>query len=372
MNQSLVPTIIKSLEISSFVFGIFLSSASIGSLIFSPIWGNLSDENGRKNFLIVGLFGYGLSQLTLISNISTEYIVLFRFVGGGFLSAYLTIIMAYLVDIISKEKRATFIAYFSAISTVGTSFGIFFGGYIGEYSIKISFIIQFLLIMLIIIFIKITLDEDENKVIDVAKNNYKYRYKHKFDINIFKENRTISMILICIIMLSIAITNYNSSISYYIENVFKMSPFEIGKVLSVTGLISLLMNTIVNPFLLKRLNEISIFKISAFLAGTSIILATTTKSIDIYFIFLFMYLAFSNLNMPLQQSIISKVSNEKLGRTLGVQSSARSIGMILGSLFAGIFFDINNNLPFFMCGALFILVSIILLFINKDDILINS
>ena len=51
-----------------------------------------------------------------------------------------------------------------------------------------------------------------------------------------------------------------------------------------------------------------------------------------------MYLAFSNLNMPLQQSIISKVSNEKLGRTLGVQSSARSIGMILGSLFAGIFF----------------------------------
>lgn len=363
MNQSLIPTIVKDLEISSLNFGIFLATTSIANLIFSPIWGDFSDLKGRKNFLIIGLLGYSLSQIFFINTQSLILVILFRFTGGIFLAAYLTSIMAYLIDITQKETRATYIAYFSAISTTGTSFGTLIGGFIGEYSIRISFIVQFLLICILAITINIIIRENENSLDYTMKN----KHKNKITMNLFKEGKTASIILVCITMLSFAITNCNSNISYYIEAVFKMSPSEIGSILSVTGLVSLIMNVIVNPFLLKRFDDIIIFRVSAFLAGISMLMATMSKSINIYLIFIFMYLAFANLNMPLQQSIISKISNGNSGKFLGMQNSARSIGMILGSLFTGIVFDINNSLPFLTCGIIFLITSIVLFMININS-----
>ncbi|MBQ3421371.1 MAG: MFS transporter [Romboutsia sp.] len=359
MTNPLIPNMIVELGFPTFMFGIFFAILSIANFLFSPFWGKVVDIRGRKKIIIIGLLGYAISQIGLGFSFSTIYIIIFRLLSGFFMSAYIISAMTYLIDVTSIENRAKSIAFYSAFSTLGTSFGSLIGGFIGENNYRYTFIMQFIWLIILTAIINIILKEKFE-----IKNN-QLTIEKKRSINILsKDIKTkINTMMISVIFISFAITNYNSSITYYLDTVFNLSPSKIGLFLSITGVISLFINFIISPLLLKRIRQEVIFITSSFFAGLCMLMAVISESITICIMWILAYLVFSNLNMPLQQSIISNISdNDNKGKILGIQNSARSVGMILGSLYAGFVFDINNKLPFLTCAIVFNIVGAVLSF----------
>ena len=61
--------------------------------------------------------------------------------------------------------------------------------------------------------------------------------------------------MIVMTLITIATTTYNSTINYYIESVLNMPTTVNGIVMVTAGVVALIMNLCINPYLSKKYNE---------------------------------------------------------------------------------------------------------------------
>ena len=145
------PRLINELELPSYMFGLFFALMSIGSYIFSPIWGSLSDYKGRKKFLMLGVLGYGMTQLGFGLSQSAITISIFRVLGGILSVSYVAVITACISDLSSAKGRAKSLAYLAATTSMGAAAGSNIGGWLGATHYQNSFIVQFICCILLTI-----------------------------------------------------------------------------------------------------------------------------------------------------------------------------------------------------------------------------
>lgn len=363
MAHPVTPMLIRTLGLPSVMFGIFFASMSIGNFIFSPIWGGLSDSKGRIKFLIIGLLGYGVSQLGFGFVSNTVLIIIFRILGGAFVTSYLTVSLAYLADITTKELRVKYMSYYAGATSFGGAIGTLVGGVLGNENYKITFFWQFILSVIFCIFIFLFLEESIHRSNNLRKVKLKLNVfsLRKYDDMLNKSLATI-MILVCIFYF--ASTSYNSTINFYIESVLKLSPTFNGIFLSVAGVIGFLANIILTPYIGKRYRSESIFKCLTILLSITIAIVALTNNIVIFFLFIIIFVSICSIYIPIQQTLVTKLAKENYGILMGLQSSAKAVGMVGGSLFAGLIFDYGSKLPF-LASAIVLSFGFILLMRKK-------
>ena len=142
MAHPVTPSLINALSMPTYMFGVLYSTMSIAHFVMSPIWGSMSDQKGRKRFLVIGVIGYGLSQLGFGFIESTPLILLFRIAGGAMSVAFITTCIAYVSDISSKEERTKYMSYHTATTSIASSAGALIGGFCGGYGYKVAFLTQ--------------------------------------------------------------------------------------------------------------------------------------------------------------------------------------------------------------------------------------
>ena len=113
-------------------------------VISSPIGSLQSVYKGRKNFLMLGTFGYGVVQLGFGLSQHAALNSIFRILGGILSVSYLAVIMACMSDLSSKENRAKSLAYLAATTSMGAAAGSNIGGWLVMVSYKHTFIVQFI------------------------------------------------------------------------------------------------------------------------------------------------------------------------------------------------------------------------------------
>ena len=366
MAHPVTPVLIKSLNLPTFMFGVFFATMSIGNFLGSPIFGGLSDNNGRIKYMIIGLLGYGISQLGFGFSSNTVIIVIFRFLGGFFVTSYLTVVMAYLTDITNKNNRLKYISYFAAATTIGSALGSLTGGLIGNINYKNTFLVQFIFCVLISIIIWWLLLE----TVTEKSNDIRIKF-NMIPIKNFSGgmSKNLNLVIFVVILFFFASTSYNSSINYYIESVLNLPPSFNGMFLSVAGIIGFLANLLVTPYLDKKFDDVKVFKFLTFLLGFILVLAVLSPSTLIFFAFIILFVAVCSIHVPLQQSLVTKISRENHGSNMGLLNSSKAIGMIFGSLFAGFIFDFGSKLPFLIAGIILIIGAIV---IFKSDIEVSE
>lgn len=364
MAHPVTPVFIKENSLPAFMFGVFFATMSLGNFIFSPIWGTLSDRNGRIKYLAMGIFGYGISQLGFGFSTNPYIIVLFRFLAGMFIVSYLTVIVAYLTDISKKENRLKNFSYFAANTTIGTAIGSLLGGVIGSSNYKVTFLVQFILCTLLTIVIVVFLKESKEKNNDLNKIKIKLNSFSFKDIE--REKRPIIiLIMVQVTLFYFASTSYNSSINYYIEDVLSLGPTANGVYMAIAGVIGFLSNILFTSYLGRKVGEEKLFKRITIIIGGFLIIAYFVKSTGVFFIMTLMFVAGSGIYVPLQQLLITKQSKENHGQILGLQNSSKALGMIGGSLFSGYIFTFGEKLPFLFAGIVLIIGFILIQFREK-------
>jgi len=346
LAHPVTPRLINELELPIFMFGLFFALMSIGSYVFSPIWGSLSDFKGRKYFLIYGVLGYGFAQIGFGMSHHAFIISVFRFIAGAFSVSYIAVMMACINDLTTSENRIKSMAYLSATVAMGGAAGSILGGLVGSSNYFYTFIFQFICCLLIAIailfFIPETLINKKKKPIKISLNHLKFK-KTALDYHSLLGN-----LILTVILLNIMTTSYNSTIGFFVESALALPTYLNGIILSISPLIAIFVNFFVSPKVAKHFDGLKTLIFVTAVSGASLFIWSVNSNILIVAPFFLIYLIISALALPIYQGMIAEHAQDNAGELMGIQNSARSVGMVIGSLASGFLYDLGSRFPFIL------------------------
>src|SRR5881396_4204158 len=118
--------------------GIFGTVFALMQFFFSPVLGVLSDKFGRRPVILLSNLGLGLDYIVMALSPTIGWLFVGRIISGITASSIPTA-MAYIADVVPKEKRA------GAFGIIGVAFGLGFilgpgiGGPLGDISPRLPF-----------------------------------------------------------------------------------------------------------------------------------------------------------------------------------------------------------------------------------------
>ncbi|MDH3427956.1 MAG: MFS transporter, partial [Gemmatimonadota bacterium] len=132
----LLPFYATSMGATPFEVGLIMASYSLMQLVFSPMWGSLSDRYGRRPLLLLGLFGSAVSYV-LFGLASTLGILLLSRVVGGAMGATVPVAQAIIADSTSPQRRARGMGLIGAAFGLGFIFGPAIGGALSRWGYSV-------------------------------------------------------------------------------------------------------------------------------------------------------------------------------------------------------------------------------------------
>ncbi|KZO96212.1 MFS general substrate transporter [Calocera viscosa TUFC12733] len=127
--SGIIPELIEdfgmSEEVATLTIAIFVLGYCIGPLL----WGPLSESYGRRLIFIIAFVPYTLWQVGAALSHNTAQILVFRFLGGTFAAAPLTIAGPVLADIWDADTRGKAMALFTLAPFAGPALGPIVSGY---------------------------------------------------------------------------------------------------------------------------------------------------------------------------------------------------------------------------------------------------
>ncbi len=138
----LVPPLARELGLTVIQTSSIFAISAMAWALTSAFWGRASDKYGRRNIAILGLVGYAISLIALITplflaeknilNITLLFpaLVLGRLINGLLGSATRPASFAYMADITSEDNRTSQFAKLESSFLVGTVAGPLIGGFL--------------------------------------------------------------------------------------------------------------------------------------------------------------------------------------------------------------------------------------------------
>jgi len=129
----LLPLYAENLGATGIWLGVIFAGFSVSRAIFMPIIGRLSDRNGRKLFICIGLLTYAIISLGYIWADNVSQLTLVRLIHGAASGMIIPIAQAYVGDISPEGEEGKWMGYFNAAFFSGLGFGPLMGGALTEH-----------------------------------------------------------------------------------------------------------------------------------------------------------------------------------------------------------------------------------------------
>ena len=357
----LLPFIAKKYQANPAQIGFLIATYSFFQLLSSPILGRLSDRFGRKKLLIISQLGSALGFLILAFANNLPLLFLSRIIDG-ITGGNISIAQAYIADITDKKNRAKGMGLIGAAFGLGFIFGPALGGVLSKISYSAPALLAAFVSLITILTTMFFLKETVNvkKVVDNPKT--------KFNLDELKRVFSIPNLLFLIIiffLINLVFSLNQGNLALWTEKTFNYDALKNGYIFAYAGVLTVIVQILILPFLLKKFNEKTILKIALFNLFLSFFLILLAKNELIFYLALtFMPLGNGLANPSIQAIVSENVPKEEYGGTLGFLQSAGSLGRILGPIIGGEFFYyFGKDIPFLF--ASFILFFVFLVTLRK-------
>jgi DHA1 family tetracycline resistance protein-like MFS transporter len=350
----LLPFIAQKYQANAAQIGLLTATYSFFQLLAAPVLGRLSDRFGRKKILILSQLGSALGFIILAFANSLPLLFLSRIIDG-LTGGNISIAQAYIADVTDKKNRARGMGLIGAAFGLGFIFGPALGGALSKISYStpalVAAFVSFLTVLTTILFLKETVDT--KKALESPKTEFSFK-----ELKIVLLIPNLSFLIIIFFLINLAFSLTQGNLALWTENTFGYDPSKNGFIFAYVGVLAVLVQVVVLPFLLKKLNENIILKIASFSLFLSFFLIFLSKNEPIFYLALTFMPLGNGLANPSIQSIASKdVPKEEYGGILGLLQSAGSMGRILGPIIGGgLFYLFNKDLPFLFASIILFLV----------------
>ncbi len=125
-----LPVFAKELGAGGFGLGMIIAAFSVSRGLLQPVVGNMSDQWGRKNFLMVGLLVYGLVGLLIPMAGSVGHLIGIRGFHGIGSAMIVPIAMAYMSLLAPSGHEGRYMSYLNVAIFCGIGCGPIIGGVI--------------------------------------------------------------------------------------------------------------------------------------------------------------------------------------------------------------------------------------------------
>lgn len=340
----IMPTFLAQFNAAGQVFGFIIATFAFAQFIFSPIAGKLSDQHGRKYFIIFGLVLFAISQL--IFGFATEVWILYvaRFLTGLGTAFVATPIMAFVADVTTYKERGKGMGMLGASISLGFMIGPGIGGFLAEVSLQFPFIVGAVVALLAAISSAIFLP-NKKPVVDPNKQHVPFTKQLTQSIK-----APYFVILLIVLFFSFGIANFQTTIALFVTDKFNYSATDISILLVVGGAIGVISQIFIISKLFKRFGEMKVILFSLLFAVASILALIFAKG---YFVILLLTTIFSTattLIRPAVNTLISKLADGEQGLAAGMNNAYMSVGNMVGPILAGLLFDIDLTIPFEVGG----------------------
>ena len=129
----LLPLYAEDLGAGGLWIGVVYASYPIARVLATPIVGRISDRSGRKRYISIGLFIYGVVSFGFTLVTSAPQLVFLRLLHGVAGAMILPVAQAYVGDISPTGEEGKWMGYANAAFMGGFGFGPLLGGVLSEY-----------------------------------------------------------------------------------------------------------------------------------------------------------------------------------------------------------------------------------------------
>jgi len=354
----LLPVYAHQLGAGGLAIGLIFGSFALSRTFLLPYFGRLSDRQGRKRLIVFGLVSYACLSLAFVMADSVSFLVSIRFFQGIASSMMMPAIQAYVGDITPPGREGFTMGCFNMSIFFGLSLGPILGGSINDHwGLDASFLIMGLL-SLVGFFLSLVFlpPVHEEKVLKKKRAPLPWKKllgdREILGLFIFRINYTACIGILWGFLPVLADTEFGLS-SATIGFLVMLGVF-------ISGVIHLPMG-----YVADRLNRRTMIIFGGMLVAVGMMYFARATSLTDLIIASVLFGFGGGISMPAHMAIaVFKGSqSDAMGSLMGIMTMAHSLGMLIGSSFAGIMMDVFNLRDAFFMGTFISLSGMLVFFL---------
>lgn len=352
----IMPFFVESMGANAAQLGMLMAVFSIMQFIFSPMWGTVSDRIGRKPVLMIGAFGFAVTQIAM--GFATNYWILFaaRALAGVLSSATMPTAMAFISDSTNERQRGGGMGVIGAAMGVGMVLGPALGGWLGGHSLSTPFFIGGALSVVALLLILAVLPES---LPPEKRTSHVQRFRGPQLRVMWKALwGPMGFLLFLAFLINFALANFEGIFGLYAAHRYSYGPEQVGTIMMVIGIASAVVQGVITGPATNWLGEGNVIKISLVASAVGFVLMLTANSFPTVLLTVGIFVTSNAMLRPSIASAASKLTTEGQGVAMGLNNAFQSLGRTVGPLWAGVMFDVNVIYPY-LSAALIMLVSFV-------------
>lgn len=361
----LLPTFAEKFGAGGFMVGLLLMSYSLMQFLFTPIWGRLSDNAGRRPILLVSLSASAAGYLIWGFADSLPMLFLSRMVAG-FGNANIAVAQAYIADVTTAENRAKGMGLVGAAFGLGFVLGPAIGAFcVGSDAIHTAGFLAAGFSLLDLVLTLFFLPEPERRS---QAGHERFVMRPDFYWQVLTNER-LRVSLAIFFISTFAFANMEATLVLLTEHKYGFTAQQNGLMFAYIGLIMVIVQGGLIGWLSKRFGERKLVLLGSLLVALGLLATPASASAAILYVALALLALGSGMNTPANQSILSKLApKEDVGGIMGVGQSLSTLGRILGPVAGGAAFQfLGMESPYLIGAAAMTVACVLALLLPRAD-----
>lgn len=365
----LLPFIAESFGANPAIIGFIVASYSFFQFLSAPVLGALSDRFGRKKLLIVSQLGSAAGFILLGLAHTIPLLFLSRIIDG-ITGGNISIAQAYMADITSRKNRAKGMGVLGAAFGLGFIFGPAVGGLLSQISFALPAYFAAAMALITVLatqlFLKETVSAPFLKETVTTFPVPKHHRMQWSQLSHIFSHKLIATLIVVFLIVNLSLSVLQGTFALWTEKTFNFGPRQTAWVFTYVGILQIIVQLKVLPFIVSRWGERRLLPASVFIFALSFVALLLSIHPLLLLVSVLLVALGQGISTPIIQALASEsVKPEEHGEVLGVVHSAGSLGRVIGPIVGGLLFAGFSKSAPYVTAAILLFVTALFLKIHR-------